>query len=81
MTEIILKVGKRGEIYTTKVIRELAKIKEGSYVKAKVIEGKLILEPVRSVEDLLEKPKKVKLTVEELEKLSLEAQGEILGEP
>ncbi len=80
MVEIILKVGKKGEIYTTKTIRKLTKIRVGGYVKAEVIEGKLILEPVKTVEDLLKKPKKIELTVEEFENFSLEAQREILGD-
>ncbi len=75
MYEAILKAGKRGEIYTNKKLREIVGIKEGGKVRAVVKEGKLIIEPIPSIEDLIKKPV-VKITVEEAEKISEEAQRE-----
>ena len=76
---VYLRVSRKGEVYLLKELREKAGIKAPGYVKAYVINGKLVIEPVETLEDILAKPKKIKLTVEEFEKLSLEAQGEILG--
>ncbi len=79
MKKVYLKVGKKGEIYTTKELREYVGIKPSGYVLARVVEGRLIIEPVETLEDIIDKPKKIKLTVEEFERLSMEAQREILG--
>jgi bifunctional DNA-binding transcriptional regulator/antitoxin component of YhaV-PrlF toxin-antitoxin module len=77
-SEFKLKVGKRGEIYTTAKLRRILNLKPGSTVIAKVVgEGKVLIEVTPTIEDLLERPKKVKLSVEEIEKLSVEAQKEV----
>ncbi len=76
---VYLRVGKKGEIYTTKEVRLLTGIKPSGYVAAKIVGRKLVIEAVPSVEELLERPKKVRLTVEEFERLSEEAQREALG--
>jgi len=75
MSEIVLKVGKKGEIYTTKEIREKTGIKEGSSVVAYIIDGMLIIEPIP---DINEKIKRcvIKLSPEEIERISEEAQIE-----
>ncbi|HDD64152.1 MAG: hypothetical protein DRJ32_02485 [Thermoprotei archaeon] len=78
MKEMYLKVGKKGEIYTSKEIRNLVGIKPSGYVIAKISEGKLIIEPLERAEDIIKKPKKIQLTVEEFEKLSMEVQREML---
>ncbi len=73
-----LKVGKRGEIYTTAELREALKLKPGSTVLARIVdEGKMLVEVTPTIEELLKKPKKVKLSVEDVEKLSFEAQREV----
>ena len=78
-SEFKLKVGKRGEIYTTAKLRRILNLKPGSTVIAKVVgEGKVLIEVTPTIEDLLERPKKVKLSVEEIEKLSVEAQKGII---
>jgi len=75
MSEVVLKVGKRGEIYTSKELREKVGIRPGGLVRA-VVEGrKLIIEPIPSIEDLL-KEAVAELTPEEAEELSEEAQRE-----
>ncbi|RLG78755.1 MAG: hypothetical protein DRO40_13550 [Thermoprotei archaeon] len=75
MSEIVLKVGKKGEIYTTKEIRKKIGIKEGSSVVAYIIDGMLIIEPIP---DINEKIKRcvIKLSPEEIERISEEAQIE-----
>jgi len=75
MSEAVLKVGKKGEIYTSKELREKTGIRPGGLVKA-IVEGrKLIIEPIPGIEDLV-KEAVVELTPEEAERLSEEAQGE-----
>ena len=78
ISEFKLKVGKRGEIYTTAKLREILNLKPGSTVIAKIVsEGKVLIEVIPTIEELLKRPKKVKLSVEEIEKLSVEAQREV----
>lgn len=72
---VILRVGKKGEIYTTREIREKVGIKPGGRVRAIVEGGKLIIEPLPDIEDLIEDTL-IKLSPEEAEKLSEEAQRE-----
>lgn len=76
MSEIFLKVGKKGEIYTNKKLRKLVGIKEGGFVKAYVRDGKLVIEPIPSVEDIIKKPL-VRLSPEKAEELSIESQKEV----
>lgn len=75
MSETVLKVGRKGEVFTTKELRRKARIKEGGKVRATVEEGKLIIEPIPSIEELLEKPL-LSIRVKEVELLSEEAQKE-----
>ena len=75
MSEVVLKVGKKGEIYTSKELREKTGIKPGGLVRALVEGRKLIIEPIPSVEDII-KEVVVELTPEEAEELSEEAQKE-----
>ena len=78
ISEFKLRVGKKGEIYTTAKLRKILNLKPGSTVTARVVgEGKVLIEVTPSIEELLERPKKVKLSIEEIEKLSTEAQKEV----
>ena len=64
--------------YTTAKLRKILNLKPGSTVIAKVVsEGKLLIEVTSTIEELLKKPKKVKLSVEEIENLSVEVQKEV----
>jgi len=75
VSEVVLKVGKKGEIYTSKELREKTGIRPGGLVRA-VVEGrKLIIESIPSIEDLV-KEAVAELTPEEAERLSEEAQEE-----
>jgi len=73
--DIILRVGKRGEIYTTRKVREIVGIREGGLVKATIEDNKLIIEPIPSIKELLED---VVMEVEpgEAERISEEMQKE-----
>ncbi|MDG6996916.1 MAG: hypothetical protein JRN52_13430 [Nitrososphaerota archaeon] len=75
MSEITLKVGKKGEIFTSAELRKRAKIKEGGKVKATVVDEKLVIEAIPSIEDLLKNPV-VRLTTKQAEKLNEQAQKE-----
>ncbi len=75
MSEIILRVGKKGEIYTTRKVREKLGIRENSFVGAYIVEDKLIIKPILSVEEKI-KRHIVEISPEEAEKLSEEAQRE-----
>ncbi len=76
----VLRVGKRGEIYTTSDIRAEIGIREGGSVLAYVERGKLVIRPLEPLEERIRKPI-LKLTPGDVERISEEAQEEagILG--
>lgn len=76
MSEMVLRVGKRGEIYTTKELRELAGIREGGRVRVRVERGRVIIEPLPTLEELVREPV-VEVSPEEAERLSEEAQRKV----
>jgi len=75
-SEVALKVGKKGEIFTTSEIRKRAHIKEGGRVKAEVVDNKLIIESIPSVKELLQRKPVIKMTTKEFERLSERIQKE-----
>ena len=75
MSEIVLRVGRRGEIYTRREIRERVGIRPGGLVKARVEGRRLIIEAIPRIEDILGRTI-VELSPSEAEKLSEEAQRE-----
>lgn len=75
-SEVTLKVGKKGEIFTTSEIRKRAHIKEGGRVKAEVVDNKLIIESIPSVKELLQRKPVIKMTTKEFERLSERIQKE-----
>lgn len=75
MSEEVLKVGKRGEIFTSKELRVEAKIRAGGRVKAKVVDDKLVIESIPSIEELLSHPV-LTISARKAERLSEEAQRE-----
>ncbi len=73
--KFILKVGKRGEIYTTSEIRKLTNIEPGGKVIAVVSGDKLILKAKPTALSLLKKPYISRpVSVEEIK----ESRGEML---
>ena len=55
--KIELRVGAKGEIYTTNEVRRVVGIEAGAVVLAEVGEKQLILKPKERAEHLLEKPR------------------------
>jgi len=76
---IELRVGKRGEIYSTSKIRKKTGLTPGGRAVATIEENRLIVEPKLSALTLLEKPRvNVKpLTQEEVSQLRRELSQEI----
>lgn len=62
---IVGRVGSKGELFPPKEIREKLGLKPGVKVVYRVINGKLIVEPIPSIEDVLEESKPVKISIEE----------------
>jgi bifunctional DNA-binding transcriptional regulator/antitoxin component of YhaV-PrlF toxin-antitoxin module len=75
-SESILKVGKKGEIFTNADLRKRANIKEGGRVKADVVGDKLIIEAIPSIEEILKQPPVMRTTTKKIEKISEEIQKE-----
>ena len=75
-SDITLKVGRKGEIFTNSDLRKRANIKEGGRVKANVVGNKLIIEAIPSIEELLRQPPVMRTTTKEVEKTSEEIQKE-----
>ena len=74
-----LKIGSKGEIYTTKEIREIIGLKPSSEAIGIITKDGLLIKPKKSLKTLIKKRKTlIKMTMEEFEKLSEEAQKERL---
>jgi len=71
-----LKVGKRGEIYTTRELRKLAGISAPGEVIAIVTDKEVIIRKPVTLEELLERKPVLKLSFEEAEKISEKMQEE-----
>ncbi|MBS7634241.1 hypothetical protein KEJ34_01910 [Candidatus Bathyarchaeota archaeon] len=76
---IEVKIGKRGEIYTTREIRERTGLVAGGKAIARIDDGKLIIQSKPSALSLLEKPRidAKPVTPEEMSKLRRELAKEI----
>jgi bifunctional DNA-binding transcriptional regulator/antitoxin component of YhaV-PrlF toxin-antitoxin module len=75
-SEKTLKVGRKGEIFTSSDLRKRANIKEGGKVKASVVGTKLVIEAIPSIEELLREPPVIRTKTREIEKISEEIQKE-----
>lgn len=62
------KVGSKGELFPPKKLREKIGLKKGERVLYRVVHGRLIVERIPSVEELIESPSKVTITLEEIKK-------------
>jgi AbrB family looped-hinge helix DNA binding protein len=73
------RVGSKGELFTTKEIREKLGLKPNTKVVLRVEDGRLVVEPIPSLEQLLAEPPQVEITAEEDEaerrKLSRETEA------
>jgi bifunctional DNA-binding transcriptional regulator/antitoxin component of YhaV-PrlF toxin-antitoxin module len=61
------KVGSKGELFPSKEIREMLGLKPYTKIIYRVEDGKLIIEPVPDLEDLLSEPAEVVITQSELD--------------
>ena len=74
-SEIKVRISKKFTLYIPKAIAEAVGLKEGDYVKVRVKNSKIILEPAPDPFDIaLRGPKFAKTTFEEFEKESEEMQ-------
>lgn len=77
--KIELKIGKRGEIYTTRKVRKKAGLTPGGKVEARIEGNKLIVQPKPTALTLLRKPRvnAKPISQEELSRLRRELAEEI----
>ncbi|MCX8178163.1 MAG: AbrB/MazE/SpoVT family DNA-binding domain-containing protein [Candidatus Bathyarchaeota archaeon] len=72
------RVGSKGELFPPKRIREKLGLKAHAKVIYKIEDGRLIVEPVPNLEELLKEPPMVEVSIEEFHKfrkeLSLKAE-------
>ncbi len=66
------RVGSKGELFPPKEIRELLGLKPHTRVLYRVEDGKLIVEPIPSLEEVLKEPKPVKISIEEFHRFRKE---------
>ncbi len=75
---IVSRVGSKGELFLPKDVREKLGLKPHMKVVYKVEEGRLLVEPVPSLEEVFKEPQPVELTLEEFhefrKKLSRESE-------
>ena len=74
-SEIVVKVGKKGEIYFPIKFRKMVGLRPGDRVRVRVKGDKIILEKEKDIEDLLG-DYVLKVSVEEAERISEEIQKE-----
>ena len=63
-----ISIGTKGEIYLPKAIKVALGLRPHQKVIIKVDGGRLIIYPLRTVEETLKMPKKLKITLEDLRK-------------
>ncbi len=71
-----VKVGKKGEIYTTKEVRELAGIKAPGELLLIVRKGEIVIRRPPSLDELLKKKPVLRISFEETERVVEEMQEE-----
>lgn len=62
------RVGSKGELFPSKKIREKLKLNAHTKVTYKIESGRLIVEPIPSLKDVLEEKPSVEITFEEFHK-------------
>lgn len=66
------RVGSKGELFPPKEIREKLGLRAHAKVIYKIEEGRLVVEPVPNLEDVLKEPSFVEITLEEFHKFRRE---------
>ena len=79
-SESLLIVGRRGEIYTNDELRKRVGIRKGGKVRARVAGGKLVIEPLPSLKEVLAAPL-IRMSPEEAERVSegVQKEAEVYG--
>ena len=72
-------VGKKGELFPPKEIRDMLGLKSGSEVVYRVEKSRLVIEPVPDILTAIKMPKFAKTTVKEFEKDRKEIAEEVIG--
>ena len=71
------KVGSKGELFPPKEIREQINLKAGQSITYRIVNGRLIVERILTPEEILEKPSKVIISLDELKKDRLKLSEEL----
>lgn len=71
-------VGKKGELFPPKEIRDMIGLKSGGEVIYRIEESKLVVEPVPDILTAIKLPKFAKTTVKEFEKERRELAEEVI---
>jgi len=66
------RVGSKGELFPPKEIREKLGLRAHVKVIYKIEEGRLVVEPVPNLEDVLKEPPSVEVTLEEFQRFRRE---------
>jgi len=66
------RVGSKGELFPPKKIREKLGLKPYAKVIYRIEDGKLIVEPIPSIEDVLKEPAAIEITLDEFHKFRKE---------
>jgi len=69
------RVGSKGELFPPKEIREKLGLRPRVKVIYKVVDGRLLVEPVPSLEEVLKEPPSVEITLEEFHAFRRELSG------
>lgn len=62
------KVGSKGELFPPKEIREQINLKAGQAIIYRILNGRLIVERILTPEEILEKPSKTIISLDEIKK-------------
>jgi len=69
---LVSRVGSKGELFPPKDIREKLGLKAHTKVIYKIEDGRLIVEPIPSIEEILKEPTSVEVTLEEFHRFRKE---------
>ena len=65
-------MGSKGEIFPPKDIREKLGLRPHTRIKYKVEDGRLIVEPIPTLQEVLHEPQEVETTIQELQEFRRE---------
>jgi bifunctional DNA-binding transcriptional regulator/antitoxin component of YhaV-PrlF toxin-antitoxin module len=71
------KVGSKGELFPPKEIREQINLKAGQSVVYRILNGRLIVERIQTLDEILEQPSKVIISFDEIKKERLKLSEDV----